>query len=99
MKLMKMNYILSRELNKKMAEKELTEKEAIRALDKEMYAIDKAIYDKYPLKHGGRDGGPTQELRELNIENGRRYGKIKEMYMGHETLPESEVMKIVRGEF
>lgn len=82
-----------------MAEKELTEKEAIRALGKEMSVFDRAICDKYPLKHGGRDGGPTQELRELNIEGGRRYGKIKEMYMGHETLPESEVMKIVRGEF
>ncbi len=80
-------------------EKELTEKEAIRALDKEMSVISKAIYDKYPLKHGGRDGGPTQELRESNIEGGRRYCKLKEMYMNHETLPESEVMKIVKGEF
>lgn len=80
-------------------EKELTEKEAIRALDKEIFVIDKAICDKYPLKHGGRDGGPTQELRELNKENGRRYCKLKEMYMNHETLPESEVMKIVKGKF
>lgn len=80
-------------------EKKLTEKEAIRALDKEIFVIDKAICDKYSLKHGGRDGGPTQELRELNKENGRRYCKLKEMYMNHETLPESEVMKIVKGEF
>mgnify|MGYP007029429713 CR=1 FL=1 len=80
-------------------EKELTEKEAIHALDKEMSAIDKAIYDKYPLKHGGRDGGPTQELKESHKEGGRRYCKIKEMYIGHETLPESDVMKIVKGEF
>lgn len=82
-----------------MAGEELTEKEAIRLLDKEMSVFSRAIYAKYPLKHGGRDGGPTQELRELHIEGGRRYGKIKEMYIGHETLPESEVMKIVRGEF
>lgn len=80
-------------------EKELTKKEAIRALDKEMFVIDKAIYDKYPIKHGGRDGGPTQELKESHKEGGRRYCKIKEMYMNHETLSESEVMKIVKGEF
>ncbi len=80
-------------------EKELTEKEAIRLLDKEVFEIDQRINQKYPFKHGGRDGGPTQELRELNKENGRRYCKIKEMYIGHETLPESDVMKIVKGEF
>lgn len=80
-------------------EKELTEKEAIRLLDKEVFEIDQRINQEYPFKHGGRDGGPTQELRELNKENGRRYCKIKEMYIGHETLPESDVMKIVKGEF
>ena len=80
-------------------EKELTEKEAIRALGKEMSVIDKAIYDKYPIKRGGRDGGPTLELKESHKEGGRRYCKLKEMYMGYETLPESEVMKIVKGEF
>lgn len=78
----------------------MTEKEAIRALDKEISAIDQVIYDKWRgIKMPGRDGGPTQELRENNKEGGRRYCKIKEMYIGHETLPESDVMKIVKGEF
>lgn len=80
-------------------EKELTEKDAIRALDNEMSAINREICDKYPIKHGGRDGNPTQELCEIHKEGGRRYCKIKEIYMNHETLPESEVMKIVAGEF
>ena len=81
-------------------EKALTEKEAICALDKEMFAIDKTIYDKWKNKKmPGRDGGPTQELRNINIEGGRRYRKLKEIYMNSETIPESEVIKIIKGEF
>ncbi len=83
-----------------MAGEELTEKEALYSLSIYENKLSKEIEEKWKGKKlPGRDGGPTQELRELHIEGGRRYGKIKEMYIGHETLPESEVMKIVRGEF
>ena len=80
-------------------EKMITEKEAIRMLGAEMHKIDKKIYAEYPLLPGGRDGGPTQKLRESNEEGGRRYCRLKEMYADNETLPETEVMKIVKGEF
>lgn len=80
-------------------EKMITEKEAIRLLDDKMFIIKQNIYNEYPLLPGGRDGGPTQELREVYKESGRRYCRLKEMYADNETLPETEVMKIVKGEF
>lgn len=81
-------------------EKELTEKEALYSLSVFESDLSKKIEEKwYGKKLPGRDGGPTQELREIHKEGGRRYCKIKEMYIGHETLPESDVMKIVKGEF
>ncbi len=80
--------------------KELTEKEAIHQLSVEIGERSFELHKKYnDFSHGGRDGGSTQEQHKLSIENGRRLSKIKEMYMNHKTLPESEVMKIVKGEF
>lgn len=82
-----------------MMEKMITEKEAIRLLDDKMFIIKQNIYNENPLLLGGRDGGPTQKLRESNEEGGKRYCRLKEMYAENETLPESEVMKIVKDEF
>ncbi len=81
-------------------EKELTEKDALYSLSIYESNLSKEIEEKWKGKKlPGRDGGSTQELHELHKEGGRRYCKLKEMYMNHETLPESEVMKIVKGEF
>lgn len=81
-------------------EKELTEHEAIRVLDNEYadYAMQ-IIKSWNGKKMPGRDGAYTQELKALNAEQYQKLLKIKEMYYNCETLPESEVMKIVKGKF
>lgn len=81
-------------------EKELTEREAIKLLDKENYKHYLEIKKKYEgVRMPGRDGGDTQDQKKLKQEMSRRYIKIKTEFQNHETLPESEVMKIVMGDF
>ena len=81
-------------------EKELTEQEAIKLLDEEYYKHCLEIKKKYEgVRMPGRDGGDTQDRKELSQECGRRYIKIKTEFQDHKTLPESEVMKIVMGDF
>ena len=81
-------------------EKKLTEQEAIELLDKENYKHCLEIKKKYEgVRMPGRDGGDTQDQKKLSQEMGRRYIKIKTEFQNHKTLPESEVMKIVTGDF
>lgn len=81
-------------------EKGLTEHEAIKLLDKEYSKHCLELQKKYEgVKMPGRDGGDTQDQKELSQECGRRYIKIKTAFQNHESLPESEVMKIVMGDF
>lgn len=80
--------------------KELTEQEAIELLDKEYYKHCLEIKKKYEgVRMPGRDGGDTQDHKELSQEFGRRYIKIKTEFQHNKLLPESEVMKIVMGDF
>ena len=80
--------------------KELTEYEALCILSIDENNRSKIIEEKWKGKSlPGSDGGPTQELRKIHEEGGRRYCRLKEMYADNETLPETEVMKIVKGEF
>lgn len=81
-------------------EKELTYKESIHLLGEEMANQSRKLSIEYRDSfHGGRDGGSTQEQRKLTAENGRRFFKLKEIFAGHKTLPESEIIKIINGEF
>lgn len=81
-------------------EKRLTYEEARRMLGEESYKCEKSICDKWKgKKMPGRDGAFTPELKKLHENFGIRFFKLKETYAGHKTLPESEVMKIVTGDF
>ncbi len=62
-------------------EKELTEKEALRLLDKEYAERAKIIREQWKDKKApGRDGGFTQDYKVLDEEYKKRYFKIKEKY-------------------
>lgn len=81
-------------------EKRLTYEEARSMLGEESYKCEKAICDKWrDKKIPGRDGAYTPELKALHEKFGRRFFKLKEEYKSNATLPESEVMKIVMGDF
>lgn len=81
-------------------EKELTRSEALRKLSEENAKCDNDIIKKWDgKKMPGRDGAYTQELKALTKVFGERFFKLNELYQNHETLPESEVMKIVMGDF
>lgn len=79
-------------------EKRITEKEALKLLDKESYARYKEIMSKYPnVPKGGRDGYYTQDLKILSNEFGKRYFKLKEAYSKNDTLSEDELTDIIKG--
>lgn len=81
-------------------EKRLTYEEARSILGEESYKCEKAICDKWKGKKcPGRDGAYTPELKILHEKFGKRFLKLKEEYKSNETLPESEVLKIVMGDF
>lgn len=81
-------------------EKELTYEEARHILGLENAKRSKAIRDKWKDKKcPGRDGAFTPELKKLNEDFGKRFFKLKDEYKANKTLPESEVMKIVMGDF
>lgn len=62
-------------------EKELTEHEAIRALNLEYAKRAEEISAKWKdKKKPGRDGADTPELKALNKEFGERLFKLKEKY-------------------
>lgn len=62
-------------------EKELTEREALRQLDKEYAERAKAIRAQWAGKHmPGRDGGFGQEYKILDEEYKKRFFEIKEKY-------------------
>lgn len=81
-------------------EKEITYTEAINLLGEKTAAKSRELSIEYgDFSRGGRDGGSTQEQRKLTVENGRRFSKLKEIFADHNSLPESEVMKIIEGKF
>lgn len=62
-------------------EKELTEHEAVRALNLEYAKRAEEISAKWKgKKKPGRDGADTQELKKLNEEFGKRLLELKEKY-------------------
>ena len=62
-------------------EKELTEREALRQLDKEYAERAKVIRAQWAGKHmPGRDGGFGQEYKILDEEYKKRFFEIKEKY-------------------
>ena len=62
-------------------EKELTEQEAVRALNLEYAKRAEEISAKWKdKKKPGRDGADTQELKKLNDEFGKRLFELKEKY-------------------
>ena len=81
-------------------EKELTEQEAIKCLDSEFSVFYRQILEKYhSIEKFWWNEDFIKSNKKLDDESGRRYIKLKNTYIGHETLPESEVMKIVKGDF
>lgn len=81
-------------------EKEISYTEAIHLLGEKTAIKSRELSMKYgDFSHGGRDGGSTQEQRKLTAENGRRFFKLKEIFADNKALPESEVMKIIMGDF
>lgn len=81
-------------------EKELTYEEARHILGLETAELSKAIRDEWKdKKYHGRDGADTQDQRKLSQEMGRRFFKIKTEFQNRKTIPESEVMKIIKGDF
>lgn len=81
-------------------EKELTEREAIKLLDSEFSGLYKQVLEKYhSIEKFWWNEDYIKSDKELDDESGRRFIKLKVTYTGHETLPESEVMKIIKGDF
>ncbi len=61
--------------------KELTERDALKQLDKEYAERGKAIREKWTGKHmPGRDGGFEQDYKILDEEYKQRYFEIKKKY-------------------
>lgn len=81
-------------------EKELTEREAIKRLDNEFAEYYRQINEKYhTMEKFWRNEDFIKSNKKIESESGRRFIKLKTIYVGHETLPESEVMKIIKGDF
>lgn len=80
--------------------KELTEQEAIERLDSEFSVFYRQIREKYhSMEKFWWNEDYIKSNKKLDDESDRRYIKLKKTYIGHETLPESEVMKIIKGDF
>lgn len=81
-------------------EKELTERESIKRVDKRFAEYHRRITEKYhTMERFWRNKDYIKSYKQLDNESGRRFIKLKTIYVGHETLPESEVMKIINGDF
>lgn len=81
-------------------EKELTEREALKRLGSEFSVFYRQIHEKYhSMEKFWWNEDFIKSNKKLDSESGRRFIKLKKAYIGHETLPESEVMKIIKGEF
>lgn len=81
-------------------EKELTEQEAIERLDSEFSVFYRQIREKYhSMEKFWWNEDYIKSNKKLDNESDRRYLKLKKIYIGYETLLESEVMKIIKGDF